>query len=164
MLSTKEVTTQSSISQRTLARWQSDGIVPPPTVRKSGNGKGRAAFYTLEMAQRIEQIATLSREGHTPKEAATMLDIQDKRGTIPDDFAIPLYRGKHEDVVDLISWILRRQAKGTKKYFIGIEDVGDAYVAYVDEHVAQDITRKYLDAIIADYREALSGKGDDHGG
>jgi len=158
MLSTKDVSKQSDISPRTLARWQSDGIVPPPTVRKSGNGKGRAAFYTPEAAERIEKIAALSRDGHTPKEAATMLDIEDKRGEVPDDFALPIYRGTHDNVVDLISWILRRQSKGAKKFYIGIDWVGESCVAYVDEHVAQDIMRVYLDQVIKEYRDAMTGK------
>jgi len=159
MLSTKEVTTQSGISNRTLARWQSDGIVPPPTVRSSGNGRGRAAFYTPEASARIEKIAALSREGHTPREAATMMDMEEKRGIVPDDFAVPIYRGTHDNVVDLISWILKRQIKGAKKFYVGIEWVGESCVAYVDEHVAQDIVRPYLDQVVAEFRNAQRGDG-----
>lgn len=158
MLSTKDVSKQSDISPRTLARWQSDGIVPPPTVRKSGNGKGRAAFYTPEAAERIEKIATLSREGHTPREAATLLDMDEKRGEVPADFAVSIYRGKPEDTYDLIAWILRRQSKGAQRFYVGIEWVGEMCVAYVDEHVAHEIMRPYLDQIISEYREEAETK------
>ena len=64
-VTSKEIASRVGVAGITLARWQKQGLIPPPEVRPISSGRGKRGHWPVWVIDRCNQIKQLRKAGHS---------------------------------------------------------------------------------------------------
>lgn len=137
MITTQEIVQRTNLSSRTLNRWQREGILPGPVKGTHPSGRGRTCYWPPDTIERVREVQRLRAQGYAPRHAQVLLRAT--RGEAAED-AVPVYKGQHADVLDLLGWVLDRYSGLERRFDVGVAWEGQSCVAYCSTWLALRLT------------------------